>query len=80
MITIGIVLLIIGAAVLAFAYLVHPPRAPLAKLGWFVAGLGVVLILLGLLLPALYLRDDHPDYDSAGLYPDHYVEAPAWLI
>jgi hypothetical protein len=62
MLTIGILLLIIGAVLLVLGYTAWPPGRPI---GGICAGIGLILVVLAYVLPALatppdYKADAHP--------------------
>jgi membrane-bound ClpP family serine protease len=52
MISIGLVLIVVGILVIVLAAFI-PRAAPASTVGWAVFVLGVVLLLIGLILPAL---------------------------
>jgi hypothetical protein len=56
-VSLGILLFVLGIIVVAVAYIAHTP-APLATIGWLCIGVGLVLTVLGYVLPAL----NTPDY------------------
>jgi hypothetical protein len=52
MISIGIILLVIGVCVVIVSA-VAPIPPPIGTLGWIALGIGILLVVLGLVLPAL---------------------------
>jgi hypothetical protein len=57
MVSLGSILLILGVVVLCVGYLARVPVA--ATLGWVGVGIGVLLVVLGYVVPVL----DTPTYD-----------------